>query len=407
MLDELKHPSGTNSDYPDWMPPPQLVNHIQSDGIRVSVTLCTYGTPAPGISVLQKKGFQNITQELDLSKNHRGLFRSVKPIPEEILNALDECVPDCFIDVVGVDRGAKELMTYVSTRLNSDTIPESFRTLGGTKKSSAEYRFESLAKKSQQYETSRRAADPEYAAAIASFSSSGASLKSETGTVLYVDLLYQHIHTIWQENCSVERLELRFARHRAKERAISRLARDLAGGSPEAAALRNEKSRADKNTPDNPEKDAVREKMRKYLKSGTGSLRKSRSYRTWARVVFFGSAEFGHGKYGPLPFKALLKKIAELCCVVLTDEYNTSKMCCGGCGEKLKQQKGSRVFRCKNGDKTDFSPQRCSVDYIDRDVNAGVSMGYCGSCSLRGEARPVYLTRPERAALRDCVVQTE
>jgi Putative transposase DNA-binding domain len=122
--------------------------------------------------------------------------------------------------------------------------------------------------------------------------------------------------------------------------------------------------------------------------------KKGLSQRTWCRVVFFGSALFGQGRSGPLPRKALLKKIAELCAVVLTDEYNTSKKCCG-CGSKLVQYNQSRVFHCN----IQRSEPGCSIAFIDRDKSASNNICLCGAMQLLGRDRPAHLKRPVREAV--------
>lgn len=379
-------------------PPPLQISHILTDGVRVSVTCCGVGQPhAPGLDVLHKKGYSNITQELDLSEHYRGLFASVKPIPEDVMNILDMKHSRCFIEAVGVDPGEKELITYASSKVDSGTWAGSFKQNGGHKKSSAEYRYETLAKRAQRYEIERRADNPQFADAQAQYITQNASLKTAEGTPVYSDVLYQNLDVLQFEYMTIERRGAQFARHRAKERTVCRLARDLAGGDPDSAAHRNDL----KPTVITEEHAAAQQRMREFLKSG--SLNRSKSSRTWTRVVFFGNAVFGQGKRGPLPRKAMLKKLAEICCVVLTDEFRTSQRCCG-CGEKLQQVKESRVFRCKSSSTGD-NLHGCSVEFIDRDVNGAVNIGRCGVCSLQGADRPRYLCRPPPK--KDDLISTE
>ncbi|CAM9707721.1 unnamed protein product [Chrysoparadoxa australica] len=118
-----------------------------------------------------------------------------------------------------------------------------------------------------------------------------------------------------------------FARVRARAREVDRMARDISG--------RDEKLRERKPGPDT--------ELRTTLRSVIAGSRQV------VRIALFGNGQFGHGSRGPCRRKALIRALGLRCVVVLVDEFNTSKMCCG-C-------ESSRVFRFQSqtdGDSTCF-----------------------------------------------------
>jgi hypothetical protein len=254
--------------------------------------------------------------------------------------------------------------------------------------SSNEYRYATLSKRAQRFEKERKQQNPAYAAALQHYLDAGGSLKTPGGGVAYSRVVYSNLSVLADEKLSDERRAFRFARTRARDRELSHVARDMGGANPDAAAkrLQDAGKRLKRGRPSiSAERQANISKMKRFLDgSGEG--------RSWCRVIFFGDAQFGNGRYGPLPRKALLKKLGEIAVVVLTDEYLTSQQCVV-CGCKLKQCRNSRTFQCKT---TNDEGEACSVQGINRDVNAGGNMTVIGVMQLLGLPRPAKLTRPKK-----------
>lgn len=363
--------------------PPRLVNSIMTDGLQVQVTLCSRGedVQAPGLTHLHKAGYSHITETFDVTKHHRGLFKDAAGIPGELLKLLDLKDPNCFIEAVGNDPGGKFISTLSRARLTSSITHVDFKappTTAPTSFSATEYRYRTLAKRAQRFEGERLVANDNLREAREEFLN--VSLQTPGESLAYASTVYNTLSVVYTEIMSMERRLAAFARVRAREKTLSRLAREMAGGDPGAAALRTEKRAGFSDRSD------LREKIKSMLASRPG-----KHQRTWTRVVFFGAALFGQGRSGPLPRKALLKKVAELCPVILTDEYNTSKKCCG-CGSKLVQYNQSRVFHCN----LERNKPGCSIAFIDRDKSASVNICLCGAMQMLGRGRPAALCRPKK-----------
>lgn len=387
---------------------PKLVNTIQTDGVQVKIQLCSkvceesgtgYG-PAIGTTRLAEAGLDHIQGELDVEKHCKGLFRSVKPLSQELRQLLEESDSSTgvFIEAVGVDRGEKKVIAHSRAHVYSNTEAEAFK--GSTKSfSCAELKYQSLQKRCTAFQQQRKAENPAFRIAEAGFSSSGASLKSTAGEPLYHAHLYANLTVLSAEYCSMERRQMRFAQDRAMQRTIARMARDLAGGDLDAAALRRDRKLAAGQLKESAAQTANRTAVRAKLCSGKrgrgiGADGEQLQGRSAMRIIFFGDAQFGNGSRGGLPFKKLLKELAARVAVVMTSEWGTSKKCCS-CGSVLKQVERSRVFRCP-AHENEVSP--CSVNFIDRDSVASVSIAKCGIYMLRGQPRPLYLTPPARDA---------
>jgi hypothetical protein len=381
-------------------PVPWLVNNIKTDGCRVHTTLVTLGDahggpPAPARHLIVKKGYKSITKEFVAGEHTRGIFKSARALPADLVEALDKKDPACFVEVVGVDPGGKVAITSASARVTSGTTHESFKdSVGGVKKTSTyDLKFFSLRTAALKFETRRRQEHAAYGESIARLAGDGASLKTAAGTPIYSNIVYEFLEATCAEKLSDERREWGFAQQRAVARQVDRMARDLAGADPDAAAVRRE-GREGRHI--SPERAALATKMRESLKQrAEGGC----SGRTWVRVVFFGNAQFGHGANGPVPRKALLTVLSARCVVILTDEFRTSIRCCG-CGGKMGGAFMSRIFRCPTGE-DETAAALCSVNYIDRDVNASVNIAMCGVSQLLGRPRPPHLARRSTAAAEE------
>ncbi|KAG5181032.1 hypothetical protein JKP88DRAFT_165991 [Tribonema minus] len=376
-------------------PPPHLVRCITSDGERCHVTLQTLVAARPaGAAELVREGYDAIRGTCVVGRDRRGLFRDVAPLPEELLDCLDAGDHACFVEAIGVDPGQKQLITHVRTRVTRRTeaadLKGSDRCISGR-----EYRYQNLALRAQRFERERREANAPYRLALESYARDEASARCPRGMELFSRTVYQGLDAVAGEHLSAQRRRFAFARARATDRALAHLARDIAGGDPDAAAERAERRRsAPGKAPVSPRRRELLAKVQERLAGGRG--------RTWTRVVFFGNGQFGSGAAGPLPRKALLKKLSEICCVVLTDEYLTSKTCpC--CGGRLAQVAGSRVFRCSSTtDEDSGAGGRCSVRYLDRDCAGGGNIAMIGVRRLQGRGRPAHLARPPgRSAVSD------
>ena len=65
----------------------------------------------------------------------------------------------------------------------------------------------------------------------------------------------------------------------------------------------------------------------------------------------------------------------------------------------------SRIFRCSTSE--DETDNTCSVNYIDRDVNASVNIAMCGVHQLLGRPRPAHLARGSAAAALAAMAEEE
>ena len=170
------------------------------------------------------------------------------------------------------------------------------------------------------------------------------------------------------------------------------MARDIAGGHPDHAARRFDKKAEEPGAVPIPQD---RHQLLDRLKARMASEREVEgSTRYWVRIVFFGAAQFGHGRRGPLPRKALIRALGVRCPVILMDEYNTSKRCCD-CGDPLVPVPGSRVFQCVRDEGHDGDLAGCTIRFINRDVNGAENIAKCGVCQLLGVDRPHYLQNPQ------------
>ncbi|KAG5186441.1 hypothetical protein JKP88DRAFT_241049 [Tribonema minus] len=358
--------------------PPWFVNNITTDGLQVNVTLATkvVDPVIPGVADLVKKGYTSIKEVYDPAIHTRGLFGSAAKMSGELLSAVNEKDPRCFVEIVGVDPGQKLLYKAAAARVTSNSSAEDFKNIETASRSASDHRFLSLSKAYTNFDKERRRDNMSYRTAIAELS--GVSMRTPGGTAAYANTLHTNFKAMTEEKLSWGRRCKSFDAKRAKMREIARMAREIGGKSSEAAALR-------KVGPESEERAALLSRMRDRLAG---------NHRTWTRVAFFGNAQFGHGSRGPLPRKALIRAIALLVPVVLMDEFRTSMTCCG-CGMNLVQVDSSRVYQCASCTPESVN-QNCSVRFIDRDVNASVNIGMCGIRMLLGMSRPLHLCRTAR-----------
>lgn len=304
------------------------------------------------------------------------------------------------MEVIGVDPGHKKIVAHSRAVLTSGLRFSDFRSCPGKGPShttAKDWRYQSLAKAAQGFETGRREASASYRAANEALMQTTA--RGGAGELdAHVRAVMQNLSANCAEKLSFRRRREAFARVRARDRALAKMARDIAGKSPDRASKRshdrNERTARDASVGEDGFRARERLALRRAVEGAMSGLSPSAETRdrVW-RVVFFGAAQFGHGSRGPLPRKALLRVLGRMCAVVLTDEFRTSK-CCGGCGGVLVAVDRSRVFRCPS---QTVEPGTCSVDYIDRDVNGCGNIGFAGARQLLGLARPEYLTRDRRS----------
>lgn len=308
---------------------PWLVNSISTDGLQVKVCLSTLAKTKPlpkGVKELVKKGFTGLSDaRLRFSKSSRGVFKKACKLTKAEKAMLSS---ENHIEVVGLDPG--QVSIYATVRANV-TRPNSLASSSfkGSKSSfsSWEYKHQSLVRFSAKAETRRREQNLEYGQAIQAYDT--VSLKQPDSSSVYAGVTYSTLTVRIAELLSEKRRQERFARFRARQRAVDGMARDIAYGNSYKKEVRTVQRSSDK---------PVSPARKKEL------LRKIRDKR---RVVFFGDGQFGHGARGPCPRKALIRALGVLCPVVLVDEFRTSKCCCS-CGTPHRQVDGSRVFRCSS-----------------------------------------------------------
>lgn len=329
-----------------------------------------------------------------------GLFKDAAPIPRDLLAKLDERAPGIRLEVIGVDPGHKKIVAHSRAVLTSGTRFSDFRGCAGKGPShttAQDWKYQSLRKAAQGFEVRRRASSAAYRLA-----NEALMLTTARGGLVelqhHADVVMQHLASNCDEKLSAERRRENFARVRAHDRALAKMAGDIVGKSPDHASKqshdRNARTARDATVTAIRLQAVEQLKLRRAVEGAMRGLPPSEDTRerVWSRVVFFGAAQFGHGSRGPLPRKALLRVLARMCAVVMTDEHRTSK-CCGGCGEDLIAVDRSRVFRCPSHRD---EPGSCSVNYIDRDVNGCGNIGLVGARQLLGLDRPEFLTRRDR-----------
>ncbi|CAM9125041.1 unnamed protein product, partial [Sphacelaria rigidula] len=337
---------------------PWLVNSISTDGLQVKVCLATVAKTDPlprGIKELVKKGYSSLPDVgLNFSRFSKGAFNKARKLSGKEKSALST---ENSIEVVGLDPGQVSIYATVRANVTSAdvTSSEGFTSSSsrGSKASfsSREYRHQSLSRFGAKAETTRRHQNVEYGQDIQAFDP--VSLKQPGYSSAYADVTYSTLSVRIDELLSEERRLKRFARLRARQRAVDGMARNIAYGN----SYKNEVRRAGRSSNETMSLEGRRELLR--------NIRDKR------RVVLFGNGQFGHGARGPCPRKALIRALGVLCPVLIVDEFRTSKCCCG-CGTPLKQVGGSRVFRCER--QTDEG-RACPVGKIDRDTNGSVNIG--------------------------------
>ena len=108
------------------------------------------------------------------------------------------------------------------------------------------------------------------------------------------------------------------------------------------------------------------------------------------RVVAFGNGSWCASRKGapPTPVTLLREHLARFGCVVLLDEYLTSKTC-AACGSRMQQVVrggvATRSFHC----------EQCAKD-VDRDANAAHNLLKVFDAYMAGTGRPEHLRRPTR-----------
>ncbi|KAG5183489.1 hypothetical protein JKP88DRAFT_255784 [Tribonema minus] len=103
---------------------------------------------------------------------------------------------------------------------------------------------------------------------------------------------------------------------------------------------------------------------------------------TVRRVVFFGKAEFGNGSRGPIARMRLICQITCLVLTALTDEYRTSITCRQDRGPLRRCAVGSLVFRCANAQSEVDQDAQCNVLAIYRGHAGAVNYLMCGIALL-------------------------
>ncbi|KAG5187641.1 hypothetical protein JKP88DRAFT_306780 [Tribonema minus] len=390
----LAPPDGSGGGGARGQRPVWLVNHLMTDGLKVCVGLVAVIKPRQqereeagaeregedtegegedtddgtehqvqvncgrlptGVAELRKRGYRSVQAEFDIKRDKRGVFNSVKKLPDKWLQALHDAdeteggaIPEKYaIKAIGVDPGQKSIAVSVRGLV---TPSLSAADLKGTAVESrtADFKFEALAKNSQRYFERCNRRDPQFQAAEAQFTEQTSLRRPGVAVAAnYAAVTYDTLSVRTRHYFTWERRMRSFNSYRARERAVARVARDIIG----------------------PRDTGVH------------------------RVVFFGKAEFGSGSRGPIPRKRLIRHLACLAAVVLTDEYRTSITCPQDRAPLHRLALGSRVFRCANARPGVPVEVRCNVGAIDRDHAGADNILMCGVAMLLGGVRPAAFRR--------------
>lgn len=405
------------------IPVPFFISNIRTDGVQVKLllkTLADHHPTARHVDLLVKKGYEEIKNttdaKLDIFKDNRGVFDEsrVKCISQDKQKILEKHQKDIKIEFSTVDPGLDKFVSWYKSNLLANPLhfhhtPSSFGAMKSTY-----YRVLNLSKNSCKVEEQRRRDNIDYKTAINDLSQERLNHDS-TSLREYLYVRHRHTTTLESELLSADRNRLRFIRFRAQQRAIRYLARQIVGRNMNVAESKAEKRMKNKAEMVPDQEGEIRERLQ--LRE---NLREKLNNKLRIRIVIFGKGQFGHGRVGPCPRKALIKKLAELTTVILIDEFRTSKKCCGGCGNDAIQLKGSRVLRCQSGKPLEgVIPEsssavsessslcelwnkegNCAFE-IDRDQNACVNMFRIGQNLLLGKSRPAYMTRPNSSTDED------
>lgn len=126
-----------------------------------------------------------------------------------------------------------------------------------------------------------------------------------------MQLLHSKAWTLCEMSCSCTSASVDFLRLRARQSCMNRMAMKI----------------------------AYKKKLYKPNNSHLCDKAKRREsaemfYKDHKRVVFFGFAQFWHGRRDPCMLKMNLRALAQVCTVILKDEFRTS-WCCRCCGLKM------------------------------------------------------------------------
>ncbi|KAG5175474.1 hypothetical protein JKP88DRAFT_265801 [Tribonema minus] len=311
------------------------------------------GSLPTGVAELRKRGYRSVTEKLDLLQDERGLFDGVHQLPDWLLqDQRDQQAGGAYgphgptIVAIGVDPGQKSIAVSVRARVSPDlTAADLKRTAVDTK--TADFKYEALAKNSQRYWKMCRKRDPQLDAAENLFTPETSLRRPGAPAANYATVTYQTLSVRARHYLSHTRRIRTFDAYRARERAVAWVARDILG-------------------PPDP------------------SVRK---------VVFFGKAEFGSGSRGPIPRKRLIRHLASLAPVVLTNEHRTSITCPQDRAPLHRLALGSRVFCCANARPEVPVESQCNVRAIDRDHSGAANIVMCGVEEMLYGVRPPEFCR--------------
>lgn len=119
---------------------------------------------------------------------------------------------------------------------------------------------------------------------------------------------------------------------------------------------------------------------KRLLKKALKNMKEGRE----SRLSIIGDGDFGNGKRGPCPRKAVISAIGRICPVLLVNEdYSSTK--CHRCGNYMTQV--GRRQQCRNT----LVGGRVRRFDIDRDTNGALNIGQIGLLQLRGLPRPLHL----------------
>ncbi|KAG5177605.1 hypothetical protein JKP88DRAFT_248816 [Tribonema minus] len=201
----------------------------------------------------------------------------------------------------------------------------------------ADFKFDALAKNSERYFEKCTRRDPQFQEAEALFTEQTSLRRPGVAVAAnYAAVTYDTLSVRTRHYCTWERRMRSFNSYRARERAVARVARDIIG----------------------PRDTGVH------------------------RVVPFRKAEFGSGSRGPIQRKRLIRHLACLAAMVLTDEYRTSITCPQDRAPLHRLALGSRVFRCANATPGVPVEVRCNVGAINCDHAGADNILMCGAAML-------------------------